>query len=81
VRLHEAWVFDAIVGGGCSDTAVGFLHHDCEDEAGVYAAGCCYGADGALDAGDFVVGGVGDVPLRAAAFDIFQIVGEPFKIC
>jgi hypothetical protein len=39
VRLHEAWVSDAVVGGWGSDAAVGFLHHDCEDEAGVYAGG------------------------------------------
>lgn len=53
VALHEAWVADAVVGGGGSDAAVGFLDHDCEDEAGVDASGRGDGRDGALDVADF----------------------------
>jgi len=28
VRLHEAWVADAVVGGWCADATIAFLHHD-----------------------------------------------------
>jgi hypothetical protein len=55
VRLHEAWVADAVVGGWCSYASVAFLHDDGEDKAGVDAGG---GSDRLDCSGDFVSFGV-----------------------
>ena len=65
VVLHEAWVADAVVGGGYAYAAAGLLHDDGEDVAVVDEGLLGDGLDGAADGVDFGVGVVGDVELRA----------------
>lgn len=63
--LHETGVADAVVGGVDSDTALGLLHDDCEDEAVVDLGGLGDGFDSGFDDGVLFVGVVGDGELRA----------------
>jgi hypothetical protein len=56
VRLHKAWVADAVVGGWCSYATIAFLQDDSEDEAGIDASG---GSDRLDCGGYFLRFGVG----------------------
>lgn len=51
--LHESRILDTPRGGNNTDTAVGFLHHDSEDEARVHSRRGRNLGDGSLDIGDF----------------------------
>ena len=63
--LHQSRVSDSIIGGRHSDTALGFLHDDGQDEAMVDAGRLCGGFDGVVDVTDFLGGVVGLAELSA----------------
>ena len=77
MRLHEAWVADAVVGGGCSYAAVALLHDDREDEARVDAS---VGADflnGRRDLGQFSFRVLGDAELGTSGCQYSMVVVKP----
>lgn len=55
VRLHQARVGVAVVGRPDAHAAIGFLHDNGEDEAGVDAAGLADRLDGRLELGRFLL--------------------------
>lgn len=77
VRLHEAGVADAVVGGGHADAALALLHHDGEDEAAIYTRLAGDLVDGALDVADLVVRVVGAPAVPAARLLHERDVGGP----
>lgn len=66
VRLHEAGVADAVVGGGHANAALALLHHDGEDETTVHTRLAGDLGDDALDVADLVVRVVGAPAVPAA---------------
>ena len=70
MRLHQAWVDDAVVGCLHADAAVGLLHHDCEDEALVDSRLGCYARDGSLDVVDLGRRVVLEAELSARSFHV-----------
>lgn len=81
VVLHETGVEDLTGGGGGADTSAGFLHDDCEDEAGVNAGGGSGGGDGGFDCGDLSWRVVGCVELPAGCSHDCLGVGPPEEVC
>jgi hypothetical protein len=55
-HLHQTWVLHAVVGRRDADAALGFLHHDGEDEALINAGRLSNGLNGGLDVGGLLVG-------------------------
>ena len=78
VVLHYAGVAYAVVGGGCADTAFGFLHYDCEDEAVVDAGFEADLLDGVVDGLYFGGVVVGNVELGAGDAHQGFVLVEPF---
>lgn len=78
VVLHETGVLDRPRGRDDAHAAVGFLHDDCEDEAGVDARRGRDFVDGRLDVGDFVVRVVGaPAVVGARLLHDGRVGGEP----
>ena len=55
VRLHDAWVDDAVVGGSHTDIASGLLHDDAKDSSDVEISFAGNSLDGVLDEVNFRV--------------------------
>lgn len=80
VILHQAWVSDTIICGWSSDTAVTFLQHDGEDEAGINPCFTSYGFDSRRDIGGFLGCVGGNVELGATGiYDLF-VDSEPVRL-
>ncbi len=75
--LHDSRIRDAIIGCWGADTAAGFLHYYCEDEAVVNV---CSGGDklnGFVHLHDLLVGVEVDFELVARLFHLPSAVIEP----
>lgn len=73
VVLEQARVGDGVGGGFDADTALGFLHHGCEDETGVELGAVGGGLDCSLEVIVVVVAVGRDAEARAAFLDEGQI--------
>lgn len=80
VRLHHAGVGDAVVGGGGADAAVGLLHGNGEDEAGVDAGGLGDVLNGGLEVGTLRRRVVGLAEAGARLGDDVLEVGLPHGV-
>lgn len=79
VILHQPRVANSSVWGDGvvdADTALGFLHHDGEDEAGVHVGSLSDGLDGGIDVFDLIGGVVILLELSAGFAEDLLVVGE-----
>lgn len=77
MRLHETRVANTVTGGLDTNAAIGLLHHEGEDEAGLKLGFFGDFVDGLLDAVDLLVGIVGRGSQIGAGFlQSGQAIGE-----
>ena len=75
--LHEARIGDSVIGCWSADTAAGFLHYYCKDEAVVNECGGGDELNGFVHVYDFLVGVEVDLELVTGLFHVPNAVIEP----
>ena len=74
--LHDAWIRDSVIGCWGADTATGFLHYYCKDEAMVDKCGGGDELDGVVHVYDLLVGVEFNAELATRLFHMPSAVVE-----